>query len=260
MIVFQTWKDGRLVRPDLFLSARTVAALYPTVRSALTENYRLIPLPPFEKLPAPVADHPDLLVHGDPSGGWVLYGGYFAANRALFAPLPSQNIRLLPDPPEPRYPHDVTLNVLRIGNHLIGRIGEGHPLLAPNLTPIPVKQGYTRCSVCPVGTRAAITADAGIADALEGIGLRVLRIRPGGIALPGYDCGFIGGATVSLGRAIGFFGDPLSHPDGAQMADFVRSEGLEPITLCPGPLTDYGGGVGERLCLTPSSQTPKFRS
>ncbi len=242
MIVFHTWKDGHLVRPDLFLSARAVKALDPAVRAALSDAYRLISLPPFHRLPAPVADHPDLLVYEEKSGEWVLYEGYYAENRALFEPL-SRKIRTLPDPPEPCYPHDVTLNVLRIGSHLMGRIGESHPLLTPGLTPIPVRQGYTRCSVCRVGDRAAITADPGIAAALESIGLRLLRIRPGGIALPGYDCGFIGGATVTLRERIGFFGDPLSHPDGERMVDFIRSEGWEPIQLCPGPLTDYGGGV-----------------
>ncbi len=270
MIVFPTWKDGRFVRPDLFLSARAakaIGAIKTAETGASSDNtgvfpgtfpgiipgkvpctadclpgIRIIPLPAFDRLPAPVADHPDMLVYRDTSGDLTVYEGYYAQSRPLFDALP-YGIRTIPDPKSPAYPDDVTLNCLNIRARLIGRCDAAHPLLTADLTPLPVKQGYTRCSTCMVGSSAAITADNGIADALASIGIHVLRIRAGHIRLPGYDCGFIGGATVELENRIGFFGDLSAHPDGEAMAAFIRQNGLEPVALCRGSLTDFGGGL-----------------
>lgn len=239
MIVFPTGKDGRFVRPELFLSARAAEAIG---ASAELREIHMIPLPAFGRLPAPVSDHPDMLLYRDPSGAPVVYEGYYAENRPLFDALPYK-IRTIPDPKSAAYPDDVALNCLNLRSRLIGRVGAGHPLLTSDLVPLPVKQGYTRCSVCLVGPDAAITADPGIADALGSIGVRVLRIRAGSILLPGYDCGFIGGASVNLGDRIGFFGELSAHPDGEAMEAFIRAEGYEPVSLSPGPLTDFGGGV-----------------
>lgn len=252
MIVFPTWKDGRFVRPDLFLSARGAAAIGSLPESDELRGIRIIPLPAFDRLPSPIADHPDMLIYREPNGDLVVYEGYYAENRPLFDALPCK-IRTIPDPKSVAYPDDVTLNCLNLRGRLIGRVGsahpgdrhpgDNHPLLTSGLTPLPVKQGYARCSVCMVGPDAAITADRGIADALDSIGIRVLRIRPGLIRLDGYDCGFIGGASLSMGERIGFFGELSTHPDGGAMEQFIRRSGLKPIALCKGPLTDFGGGL-----------------
>ncbi len=56
-----------------------------------------------------------------------------------------------------------------------------------------VEQGYARCSVIPVGGRAMVTADLGIASAAERKGIDTLRISPACVHLPGESSGFIGG-------------------------------------------------------------------
>lgn len=204
----------------------------------------VIRLPCFWALDAPICAHPDLLVF--PLDGKILtFRSYYLENRALFDSLPVRTVLTECDPVG-GYPHDVALDALAMGDTLYGKRGavdEG--LRACFGRFVPVRQGYTRCSVLKVTERAAITADRGIADALERDGIAVLRIRPGYISLPGYNCGFIGGAAGDLGNGrIGFFGDFWRHPDAEAIEAFLRRFDREPILLEDGELTDRGG-----LCL-----------
>lgn len=242
MIVFPTYKDGHFVRPYLFLSRDVPTDILETVKIETDgEISGIISLPPCSRLDTPVASHPDMLVLLTQGGTLYTFDSYLAENREIFAPV-ATNIRTIGTEPTPKYPNDVLLNFLICGKHIIGRVDMLDDALAGlPYDKIPVKQGYARCSTCLFG-ESAITADKTIADALESIGVRVLKISPGNIELPGYSCGFIGGATAVCGKKIFFFGDPLTHPDGKSMVDFIRSAGHLPIAARQGRLFDYGGG------------------
>lgn len=241
MVVFRTWKDGQFVRPRLFLSKRAAISVGNTKETA---EITLVPLPAFDRLPASVSDHPDMLIF--PAKGereLILYEGYYQSNRELFDPLPF-SIDTIPDPISSTYPHDVGLNYLAVGDRLIGRTDLVHPRLAAGHTPVRVRQGYARCSVCMVGKSAAITADPSMRQILTSIGMKVLTIRPGHIRLEGYDYGFIGGASFSIGSQICFFGDLSHHPDGAAMEAFIQKQGCTAVSLFSRQeLSDYGGGL-----------------
>jgi hypothetical protein len=90
--------------------------------------------------------------------------------------------------------------------------------------------------------RVAVTADRGLADALRRSGVAVLDIRPGHIALPGYDYGFIGGAGGRLpdGTYV-FFGDLTSHPDGEAIRRFAEEQKISAVSLSDEPICDRGG-------------------
>ncbi|MGM9637856.1 MAG: DUF6873 family GME fold protein [Eubacteriales bacterium] len=241
MVVFRTWKDGQFVRPYLFLSKRAATSIGNAKELA---EITLVPLPSFDRLPAPVSDHPDMLIFPVKGGRQlILYEGYYQSNRTLFDSLPFL-IDTIPDPILPVYPHDIKLNYLAVGDRLIGRTDLVHPKLTEGRIFIKVRQGYARCSVCRVGKSAAITADPSIKQALISMGMEVLTIRPGHIHLEGYDYGFIGGASFGIGRQICFFGDLSRHPDGAAMDAFIRKQGYTAVNLLPEKeLSDFGGGL-----------------
>ena len=63
------------------------------------------------------------------------------------------------------------------------------------------------------------------------------------VDLPGYGYGFIGGACGFCAERgeVWFAGDPLTHPDGAAVVDFVTSRGFRAFPLGSGRLLDCGG-------------------
>ena len=88
---------------------------------------------------------------------------------------------------------------------------------------------------------AAITADRGMAEILKKHGIRATLIEHGGISLPPYEYGFIGGAGEVHDGKLYFFGDVNTHPDKDKIMSAAESEGLTVISLCAGVLRDLGG-------------------
>ncbi len=200
-------------------------------------------LPPFGKIAAPVEAHPDMLVYRQ-GNALLVPAEYLDANRRLFSAL-GCDVYGTDAPFCAKYPGDVRLNALSVGHTVYGlargicrEIRQGaHRFVA-------VRQGYTRCSAAVVAERAVITADTGLAEALEKDGVDVLLIRPGHILLPGYDTGFIGGCGGLIRPGLyGFFGRIDLHPEYGRMARFAEAHGTGLISLQDGALTDWGGLV-----------------
>ena len=112
-----------------------------------------------------------------------------------------------------------------------------------NLKIIPVKQGYSRCAVCPVNESSIITADNGVARAAQRAGLCVLKISQGNIALPGFPYGFIGGASITLKEFVLFTGDIQAIPEWREIMRFVEMRGKQVHFLSEDPIFDIGGGI-----------------
>ncbi len=148
-----------------------------------------------------------------------------------------------------KYPENVLLNCLFIGNTLYGRLDSVDDTVLDycreeNIKLVNVNQGYTRCSSLQVAENAVITADKGIAKALENNGAEVLLISPGNIALKGYDYGFIGGAGFYDNGKVFFFGNIKNHPDYDKIRQFcsLYNSDIE-ILYQDMPLTDIGSAV-----------------
>ena len=145
------------------------------------------------------------------------------------------------------YPQEAGLNLCICGKHLICNPGTADPLalcLLQNYKMIPVKQGYSRCSVCPVRDKAVITADCGIADALRKRDFDVLEIHAGYIRLEGFEYGFIGGASFRLGEGlIAFTGHFEEHPDADSIKAFLQKHETAPLYLTDEPIFDIGSAV-----------------
>ena len=201
--------------------------------------YGHLPVPcfPHPVLDPAIASHPDMLLFPCQSGIFTLEG-----HKAYKAALPCSTVL---QAPERKYPGDVLLNAARLGNHLVCRPDATAQEVLEyardyDLTVLPVRQGYAKCNLCIVSDSAAITEDASIASALQKVGVDVLHIKAGGVLLPGYDYGFIGGASGCDDSHVFFCGNLFLHPQGQLIAAFCLRHGKEPISLADHPLHDVG--------------------
>lgn len=148
----------------------------------------------------------------------------------------------------PVYPDDVRFCAACTGKYIIcnARITDPGLLGAAEeagMTLVNVRQGYARCSTLIAGEENIITSDEGICRECVKAGLSALLISPGGILLPGYEYGFIGGASGRIGGEIIFNGDISGHRDFSRIKDFISGLGLS-MKWFPGlPLTDIGSIV-----------------
>lgn len=247
-------KDGWLIRPS-FLSSNSptrrtpillLAYNAPEEAALLAEKMvcKVCRIPAWERLPAPVSAHPDMLCFPLPRTGQLLLPADYYRDHARFWEDTGIDIVTTDHPFLGRYPGDVGLNQLVMGGVLYGRVDHAaRELLDVYPDRVAVKQGYARCSTLKLSENAAITADRTIATALMSKGVDVLLIEAGHIRLDGYDYGFIGGASFPLpDRSVGFFGDLSLHPDAKAIFAFAERHGVKLYSLS-GELTDYGGGI-----------------
>lgn len=144
------------------------------------------------------------------------------------------------------YPLTARYNAVRVGDAVFHDTGISDPIILRiakenGLRMVNVTQGYTRCSVLPVGDSALVTSDAGIAATAESEGFDVLLISSGDIVLPGENYGFIGGtAGVTPQGDIIFLGDIAMHPAGEDIAAFLKAHDVSWTCLEGLPLYDAG--------------------
>ena len=212
--------------------------------SSFADN--IISLPPLLALPAPVASHPDMLIwcYGKTIVTW---SAYKAQNADIFTELERAGFEILTsnETPSDKYPLDVPLNVATVGANIIANtraVSQKIKEIAADrgLSLLHTNQGYAKCSTCIVSERAIITADASIHALAEKNGISSLLVSTDGVALDGYDKGFIGGASGSDGTSLFFCGDLSNHPDGKRIAAFCAEHGKKAVSLSNEPLYDYG--------------------
>ena len=142
------------------------------------------------------------------------------------------------------YPYDIILNGLVLENYFIHNLKFTDKILLKtqsNKKLINVKQGYTKCSVLPLGEKIAITSDNGIYHALIAEGFDVLLIPPGDIVLPSMNYGFIGGVGGMISdNKLALFGDLSSYKYGNDVRMFLSKYKIEVLSLKNGKLTDRG--------------------
>ena len=168
--------------------------------------------------------------------------------RDMLEELKDHGVRLITGESDPGcvYPQTSMYNVVRVGQLLFSNIKYIDPALLKkaaglSLETVHVEQGYARCSVVPVGVRAMVTADLGIASASEREGIDTLRISPAGVHLPGESSGFIGGACgVMPDDSLILLGDISFHPDADRIRDFLAVHNIDLIDMSGLPLYDAG--------------------
>ena len=220
-------------------------------RKLLILGYRVLTLPPFSKLSEAVASHTDMLI-ARVGNEYISYADYCEEASYVFTDLTlmtkgsGARFTFTADEVGAKYPNDVHLNALIMGNKLFCRVDSASATLLASaekngIEIVNVKQGYPACTVLKLSDSAAITSDSGMAATLKKHGIRVTLIEQGDIALPPHEYGFIGGAGEVDGNHLYFFGDPKTHRDGEKIITAAESEGLRVVPLSNGPLRDLGG-------------------
>ena len=222
------------------------------IRRKLAADFDLRLLPPSSRLPGPVSSHPDMLI-ANIGGELTVCRYYYEENKEIFDGV---DVTATDESHGSEYPHDVLLNCFEIGGRVYGREASAAEYIkqrAANF--VNVKQGYAHCSTLIFGCRA-VTADEGIFKALVCNGVDALKIRPGEIELPGYGCGFIGGASFCVDKTVYFFGSLAAHPDGEMIKEFITSRGYETVELSEKRLIDLGGAaaVASEVCAKGTSE------
>lgn len=217
-------------------------------RALEKEGFYLIKLPTDPSLGEAVSSHPDtILFYAD--GEIITTADYCDTAAYIFSDIrelkPEVRISFTSDRRTDRYPRDCIMNALVIGRRIFCKTDTVSQAILDfaadrGYEVIHTRQGYPACSVLAFG-ESAITADEGLASVLRERGVRVTLIGQGGISLPPYDYGFIGGASGVVGRKIYFFGDINSHPDCKAIREAIESEGFTPVSLSDEELRDLGG-------------------
>ena len=198
-------------------------------------GYYVLEAPLHPKLAAPVKGHPDMMLfsyakkviyepHLEKIAGLLKGNGYVCVK--------GESIK------SSAYPADIIYDACSVGKSIIrydGKIERHIENLKAKF--IRVKQGYAKCSIAPVDDKGIITSDKSIKDIW---GKSALLVKPGRIKLPGYDTGFIGGASGTHKDRVFFIGSLKNHPDGLAIREFIKNRGKKIIELYDGPLYDAG--------------------
>ena len=215
----------------------------------MRRGYRVLRLPPLVTLPEAIGSHPDTLLfhHADRI---ITTADYCDAAAYVFSDLreflQDISIDFVAESHGRKYPDDCILNAAVIGKRIFCRqesIAQGVVRYAGEvgLEIVGVKQGYAGCATLVLDDEHVITADAGLARVYREHGIDVLEIGCGGISLPPYEYGFIGGAAGVDDGCVFFIGDPATHPDGKSIAEYIERLGMRSVALSGGGLTDLGG-------------------
>ena len=105
---------------------------------------------------------------------------------------------------------------------------------------IPVNQGYTRCNLLVLNNSLFITSDKGIFNQLQKRYLDVHYFSPGGILLPGFEHGFLGGCLGIFANMVFVLGRLSRFPEGKKLITLLESRHYKIVELYDGPLFDGG--------------------
>lgn len=141
------------------------------------------------------------------------------------------------------YPEVCAYNIARVGRNVICNTKYAEPKIielyqSMGYRIINVKQGYAKCSICPVSENAFITEDPGIYKSVSSLPEISVKLIPyGSVRLKGYDYGFIGGASGLCGDTVIFCGNAFKNPNLKKTAEEAK---LKTYMLSDDDLYDYG--------------------
>ncbi len=156
------------------------------------------------------------------------------------------NAEFMPEKLSSDYPNDVYLNCVRIGKHIFYNTKSVSVKIidfieSSGLIGVPVRQGYTKCSIAPVSVDSFITDDISIGSRGVEFGFDVLVIDKGDIKLKNFDYGFIGGATGKIAEdKMLITGNAKTLSDYDKIKKFLFAHNVELIELTDGAVEDIG--------------------
>lgn len=215
---------------------------------------KVLKLQPHRGLYPAVSGHPDMQLHHI-GGKTLIYAP--GTDRTLLDALASHGFTLIMGESilTPSYPADIAYNVARVGSWYFHNLRYTDPVVRGilegiGIEPVHVEQGYSKCSVLPVGKESIITTDTGIARAAEKRGLDVLLIDyERSIRLPGLDHGFIGGTAGMLGDAVCALNGNIRRLDCFDdILSFLSKNNIKIVELSDEQVTDIGSILPLMIC------------
>ncbi|MBO4971501.1 MAG: hypothetical protein J6D45_01675 [Clostridia bacterium] len=218
-----------------------------TINSLAEYGYRVFTLPENDLLDHAVSSHADLSTF-IMKNTLIVSNGYYRSNRELIDEICDfASLSLLVSNTSSRspYPNDVGFCALNVSDKAVIA---NEKYLAPEIRSLCVErslpvihtaQGYAKCTALAFNG-CLISADHSTLNAAKKIGLRTLEISSGGIDLPGYNYGFIGGACGFDGKNIYFCGDIDTHPDANRIKEFAEENRVGIVSLGRHRLYDVG--------------------
>lgn len=156
-------------------------------------------------------------------------------------------IEYVPDPQHAVYPYDAGLNFCIVGDKLFYNPKTANAKLVEKCECkqlIPVKQGYTKCSICVVDENSIITSDKRIAEAAESAGMDALYLSEPFVKLDGFDYGFIGGAIFKISETdLVFTGKIVDTIIESKIESFLSKRNINPIYLTDSQIFDIGSAI-----------------
>ena len=188
------------------------------------------------------AYHPDMLFYPLQNGEILVEKG-FVHNLDTFFKIKESKTKLLG-----KYPFDCRFNCFTAGNKLICGKGVAEEIKddAQNaaLDIVYVNQGYSACSTAKLNNDAFICSDIGIYKTLTYLGFDAIFVESEGIALNGYNCGFIGGCVLYTNKdIIAFSGCIENHKQYNDIKSFCANYNISAYSLSKSRLYDYGGFI-----------------
>ena len=220
-------------------------------RGLMLRGFRVLKMPRYPSLSAPMAAHPDMVMFTHKKR-IITTADYCEIADFTFFEISSMvsgvSFTVTADRVQADYPADCIFNALIIGDRIFLKADTASRAVIEyarreGLKVVNVKQGYPACTTLALGDSAAITADRGMAEAMRGEGIDVTLIEDGGIILPPYEYGFIGGASGNYGKTVYFLGDVHTHPSADRIIRAAAAAGFSCESLSDEPLSDLGGIV-----------------
>lgn len=144
------------------------------------------------------------------------------------------------------YPRDVAYNIKIAGKFAFHRFDYCDPVVVKilnehNIECVHIKQGYAGCSIFVLPDNSIVSADRKAVGKARGLGMGVCLIEPGGIDLPGFEYGFIGGSVGVHNDHVYFTGCLDGHPSQESIMEKIHRSGARVFFLTNHKIFDSGG-------------------
>lgn len=146
------------------------------------------------------------------------------------------------------YPYDAAYNVAIVGKGLYCKTAIADKVLLKTAESMgyrihDIKQGYAKCSVCPVDEKSAISADMSFYKRATEDGVEVLLITNEGIRLDGFANGFFGGCSYMPEKGVlEVKGDITTLPQHEKIEKFLAERGIS-VGKGNGEVIDFGSFI-----------------
>ena len=145
------------------------------------------------------------------------------------------------------YPRDIAYNIIITDTYAIHNFKYTDSVIKNNIAnkkQINVSQGYCACTLCVLNNNAFITSDNGLYKTLTANKFDVLLIDDSSVHLPGYNHGFLGGASVMLSEKLFAVNGKLEeHPSYNDIKSFCLNYGISVFSMSNRTVMDVGSFI-----------------